>query len=448
MKRYIIYTFCFSLFASLANAQTLKWQKISEKSDSLEFSKLIIPEKYNIIKNTYLSEIKEWEIDNHISADSLFYLLSDWNKYQQPKKTGIICKYWVQINDKYKVPYFVYIPKNYNSKNKTALLVYYKGGWLNRDSYPSNFEKEIIKDNPTFKYLDEYNIIEVFPALKKDLAIYGNYGYLHLEKMVEQTKKLLNIDDNKVFLSGFSDGGKTVYNAASFIQTPFACFYPINSFPPSSPIYPNLVNRPIFSFSAEKDEITHYQSIKTKAEYVNKIGGNWTFRLLSDKTHFYYPYENEIIPIVFEHIKVTSRNALPNKISYDRSFNSDEEIDWLQISIDTKMPPTKYQFKDTIRTYYIGGEESTIEYGENMGQVRASYFDNTFTLTTSQVNAITIKVSPLMVDINKKVKIVANGKVVFNEKIIPSKSFMIENFLKFFDRSQVYVNQIKIKIAE
>lgn len=375
-----------SLFLiSNSYAQSGKWNTLPEKSDSLALSRATDPEKSGISFNPHLSIINEWANDSRINADSLFQLLSHWHRYPTPLETRIVCQYQVQLDAEYQVPYFVYIPQNYDPRLKTALLVYYKGGWLNRSQYPHDYQQEIITDNPTFSYLDRYNVIEVFPALKNDLAIYGKYGYAHLQKMVVETKKIFNIADNKVFLAGFSDGGKTVYNAASFAQTPFACFYPINSFPPSSPTYPNLVNRPVFSFVAENDAITDWRSIKTKAEYVNKTGGKWTFWFMPGKSHFYKPYEKEILPLLFEHIQVSHRNPLPTRITYDRAFNDNDfkGTDWLQIYVNTQKAPTVYHFTDTVSTFSADGEESVRYYGENTGQVRAVCFDNTFTLTTS-----------------------------------------------------------------
>jgi len=450
-KKYMVrWIILLVLFVSNSYAQSGKWEVLAQKSDSAAFSGLLIPEKSGVGFNPYLSRIKEWADNSRISADSLFYLLSHWNAYPKAEKTGIICRYWVQLSDEYRVPYFVYIPEGYNPRHKTALLVYYKGGWLNRSQYPARYEQEIITDNPTFSYLDGYNVIEIFPALKNDLAIYGKYGYAHLQKMVAETKKIFNTDDNKVFLAGFSDGGKSVYNAASFVQTPFACFYPINSFPPSSPAYPNLINRPLFSFTAEKDAITDWRSIKTKAEYVNRIGGKWNFRFMPGKAHFYKPYEKEVLPLLFEYIKVTNRDPLPLKVTYDRSFNDDDfkGVDWLQISVNTQKPPTPYHFSDTVRTYSADGEESVRYYGEKTGQVRATFFDNTFTLITSQTDSVTLYISPLMVDLDRPVKVIINGKILFDEKVSASKSFMAAHFLQNFDRDMIFVNRITVSTPD
>lgn len=431
-----------------SHAQVDKWIQLASSADSTAFQKQLDPRLYGI-EPVDLGAVEQWKNDEKISGDSLFKLLSNWNPYPTPKGTGIICRLTAQVDTNLSVPYFIYLPKHYNPQRKSVLLVYFKGGWLSRRELPDDYEKEIVKDNPTFSYLDEYNVVEVFPALHSSLAIYGNYGYQHLKTLVTETKKRFNIDDNKVFLAGYSDGGKTVYNASYLAQTDFACFYPINGAIVSPPFLPNWINRPLFSFVAKRDELTDPRSIRTKAEHARQLGAEWTYREL-DKTHYYKPYAGTILPTMFQHILQTSRNPFPQRIAYDRSFNDPaiKGIDWLQIYVNTKKTASPFHFTDSIRTFSGSGEERNYLYGEKTGQVRADFFNNTFTITTSQVDSITIFISPLMVDMDAPVRIIINNKERFNGIIHWSKEFMAERFLQEFDKSQLFVNKVDIRVEE
>lgn len=448
-----IYTNWFLLIISMfignqLSSQVDRWKKRVQQLDSAAFEKEIDPARYGLGKPADLTLIEKWKNDETVSADSLYTLLTGWNKYQKPGRNGIICRYWVQIAPSVSVPYFVYIPRGYDPSYKTALLIYYKGGWMSRSQFPGNYIKEIVTDNPTFDYLDEYNMIEIYPALRQDLAIYGKYGYEHLMAMLTETRKRFNIDDNKIFLSGFSDGGKTVYNASFLLQTPFACFYPINGSFPSRPDFSNFINRPVYSIVAEKDELTVPQSIRTKAGYASQMGASWIYRELADKKHLYHKYAGEVLPVLFRHMQVTSRQALPVSLAYDRGYNDPafKGIDWLQISVDTKLSPASHHFTDSIHTFSMSGEASDYLYGEKTGQVRAHCLDNTFTITASQVDMVTLYISPLMVDLQKPVTVVINGRKMFEHKVMASKEFMASWFLNSFDRTQVFVNKIEVAV--
>ncbi|MBL4707368.1 MAG: hypothetical protein JKY48_02885 [Flavobacteriales bacterium] len=216
------------LSSTFSFGQTEKWIEYSKKLSNKQFEEKIQASNYNLVSNNFLFQLKKWKLYKDISAETVYQNIIGWNKYPKPKRTGIIIQRQIQLDSAKNVPYYIYIPENYSSNLPTKLLVYYKGGWISRDSFPSNVAKEIINDNPTFSYLDIYNIIEIFPALNRDLAIYGMYGYKHLRLMLADTKKVLNIDDNQVYLAGFSDGGRTVYNLAYLRPTQFASFYSIN----------------------------------------------------------------------------------------------------------------------------------------------------------------------------------------------------------------------------
>src|SRR5699024_3013470 len=121
-------------------------------------------------------------------------------------------------------------------------------------------------------------------------------------------------------------------------------------------------------------------------------------------------------------------------------------IDWLQISVDTKLSPASHHFTDSIHTFSMSGEASDYLYGEKTGQVRAHYLDNTFTITASQVDMVTLYISPLMVDLQKPVTVVINGRKMFEHKVMASKEFMASWFLNSFDRAQVFVNKIEVAV--
>lgn len=404
--------------------------------------------KSNSVKdNPSLRLIGQWESAPAITGDSLYQLLSAWDKYPAPAKTGTICEYTLRLDTNYTVPYFVYIPQHYDPKQKTVLLVYYKGGWLSRKTLPENYRDEITGDNPTFGYLDKYNIIEIFPALEAKLAIYGYYGYAHLQKMVTHTKQLFNIDDNRVFMAGFSDGGTSAYNAAYLAPSQFACFYPINGAIVSPPYYPNFLNRPVYSFVAEKDQLYHKNSILSKALYASELGANWSYRELPGRGHFYFPYQQEILPVMFGHMQTVVRHPHPPTITYHRGFNdtaSFSGIDWLQFTANTNLPPTPFHFTDSVHTFRSNGEPNDYLYGEKTGQVKARYFNNCFTIETSMVSEVEIYISPLMVNMQLPVKVIVNGSERFNERVSYAKDFMAGNFMKTFDRQQVWVNKIVI----
>ena len=113
-----------------------------------------------------------------------------------------------------------------------------------------------------------------------------------------------------------------------------------------------------------------------------------------------------------------------------------------------RSPPAAPHFTDSIHTYSMSGEASDYLYGEKTGQVRAHYLANTFTITASKTDKITLYISPLMVDLQKPVSVVINGKKMFEHKVTASKEFIASWFLSNFDRAQLFVNKIEVAVGE
>lgn len=438
--------FLFIISSIFCFGQTKKWEEFSKKLSNEKFEKKILASNYNLNSNNFINEIEEWKSNNKVSAKMVYQNIISWNKYPKPKRTGIIIKREVRLETKKSVPYYIYIPKNYNPNLPTKLLIYYKGGWISRDTLPNNVAKEIINDNPTFSYLDKNNIIEIFPALNSDLAIYGFFGYKHLRLMLSDTKKLLNIDDDRVYLAGFSDGGRTIYNLAFLRPTSFASFYSINGIFNSSRMnYPNFSNRSITTYYGTKDKLANPKFALSVAQIAKKFGANWKLYSFDGK-HFYYPNKKIILQRLFTEIKNSTRNPFPNKILYHKDYDFDEfdGIDWLHIKTNTKRTPKDWHFSSNLSIQKNDQEIDSIKYGQKTAQTKANYFNNSFHIKTSLVDEVELYISPIMIDMNRPVKVILNGKEVYNQKIEFNKQFMIDNFIKKFDRRQVWVNKIKI----
>lgn len=441
------------LVVTSSYGQVDKWEKYMKTKNSTEFQKLLQPDIYNLSQNKALARITSWEKDSAITGKMVYDAITHWSTYPTPTQTGVLLKYHVKLKDtkiatNYSPPFYVYLPKGYTPNKPSKLLVYYKGGWISRKEFPEYIDKEIIDDNPTFKYLDQYNIIQIFPALKSNLAIFGWYGYEHLEKLLLATKQLFNIDDNQVYLAGFSDGGRTVYNIAFLAPSPFAGFYSINgTFNNFYMNFPNFSNRSITSFAAKKDQLVDYKTTLAIAEKANTYGTNWNVHVF-DEGHFYFPYEKKILPTLFQSVNNTSRSPFPNRIVYHKDYDYSyfKGIDWLHFKTNMQKKPEPWHHTSTLTLPAKDSKSETLQYGQKTAQVNASYFNNTYTIKASLVEEVTIYISPTMVNLKQPVRIIINGKEVFYQQVGYDKAFLIEQFRNKFDRKQVWIQKITVKV--
>ena len=78
--------------------------------------------------------------------------------------------------------------------------------------------------------------------------------------------------------------------------------------------------------------------------------------------------------------------------------------------------------------------------------MRATCFNNTYTLETSLVDEVILYVSPVMVDLAQPIRVVVNGQERFNGRVAASKAFINQQFQTRMDRQQLFVNELRIKL--
>jgi len=105
--------------------------------------------------------------------------------------------------------------------------------------------------------------IYVMPYAWRDAPWWSTRQIENLRAIIDLVKRTYNVDENRVALSGVSDGGTGVYYAAMRDTTPFASFLPLNGFigvlenetaEADGDLFPNnLLNKPLFIVNGGRD---------------------------------------------------------------------------------------------------------------------------------------------------------------------------------------------------
>jgi len=142
----------------------------------------------------------------------------------------------------------------------------------------------------------------------------------------------------------------------------------------------------------------------------------------------------------------------PEKI-WEADKGQPRRVDWLELlEVDETRPRADWHklviARNSKRTDQ--GEELTdpLVQNEKSGCVKAVYNANTFTLTTSRVSKVKLWIHPEMVQLDKPVRVVANGKEVFNKVVNYDSILMMNQFFESFDRRLVWVNAITIDVPK
>lgn len=183
-------------------------------------------------------KISQVQADTKITADAAFKLLTDWNNYPELKVTGKDYTWFYQDATFGKVPMRVYIPTNYrnNKKSPCILMLHGAEGGVRFGDIDSLNKADDLYD--VFKSLMDEGYIIIRPVAdrskKFDWAVnkwrdQPNLTYQAINNMLISLKRVLNIDDNKVFAFGHSDGSDGATGLGVYDPRPYAGIIAYNS---------------------------------------------------------------------------------------------------------------------------------------------------------------------------------------------------------------------------
>jgi hypothetical protein len=123
--------------------------------------------------------------------------------------------------------------------------------------------------------------IYVVPYAWADQPWWGTDQVLNLAGIVDRVKRLYNVDENRVVLSGVSDGGTGAYFVAMRETTPFASFLPLNGYilvlalrdiDDGLIFANNLRNKPIFAVNGGRDPLYPTRVVDPTIEHMTRGG--------------------------------------------------------------------------------------------------------------------------------------------------------------------------------
>ena len=147
----------------------------------------------------------------------------------------------------------------------------------------------------------------------------------NLARILDRLKRTYNIDENRVYLTGASDGGTGVFYFAFRDPTPWSSFLPLISdmtvlAAPSTraegEIYPgNAVNRPLYVVNTGRDRLYPAHATQIHVNHLQELGGTVVFRVYPEMEHSTRWWENErpeFEAFVHDH----PREPYPDRISW------------------------------------------------------------------------------------------------------------------------------------
>lgn len=399
--------------------------------------------------------VRDWADDLTVSDAELARRLKGFRAYAQPKRTGA----WMLGTHRFAasgatpldVDYWVYVPKGYRADRSTPTLVYSHQGWFyNPNPRPWSYQNNLF-DNPARDAVAKDGLIEIMPLGSRKIDGSTPQGVEAVRQILVDVKRVLNVDDDRTYLMGHSNGGSLAYRAAGLDPTPYAAFVPLNGWPDPSIAMANFQNRNLFALSAEADDTFPNADVRAIHDAVAGIAPSWDLQTVPKGDHALEPFIDAWMPHLFARMRETRRRPFaPDRFWEGRAPGG---VDWLSaVALDPTRPRTLWHplvVTPNVKTHGDGQGGSPAgphEQNADFGAVRATYRANVFTLETSRVTKVALWISPEMVDLTRPVRVIVDGKEAFSGTVKIDRKAMTERFLDTFDRSARPVARLEIAV--
>jgi hypothetical protein len=302
--------------------------------------------------------------------------------------------------------------------------------------------------------------IYVLPYAWNDAPWWGDDQILNLNAIVDALKRKYNIDENHVVVSGVSDGATGTYFIAMRDTTPFASFLPLNGFIgvlsnaeiDDGRIFPsNLRNKPMFVVNGGRDRLYPTSIVEPYTRHLMSAGVEMDYHPQPDGEHNtkWWP---EIQDLFEKFVVDHPRNPNPDKLTWQTADLSHNRAHWLVIDELGSAPGEAKELPDAnvvarSETALIAETEGPMfTRPKPAGRVDLVRSGNTVQATTRGVTAFTLLLSPDTFDFTQPVKVVANGREVFNARVDRSVATLLKWAARDNDRTMLYAAELHIKL--
>jgi hypothetical protein len=176
--------------------------------------------------------------------------------------------------------YEVVVPEQYDPARQYQVRVQLHGGVMMREA--SQPRGRGGRGGRSGGPLEGAEQIYLLPTAWRDAPWWSRVQLENLDAILDTVKRTYNVDENRVLLSGVSDGASGLYYIAMKQTTPFASFLPLNGFlmvlandqlAIDSDLFPtNLLNKPFFIVNGGQDPLYPIRNVQPFVDHLRDNG--------------------------------------------------------------------------------------------------------------------------------------------------------------------------------
>jgi predicted esterase len=333
--------------------------------------------------------------------------------------------------------YVLVVPDDYDPGRRYPVAFYLHGGVSRPDPGPGGGWWR------NYDVVTGHDRIAVLPLSWADAFWWHRNQAENLRAILSEVKRTYNVDENRVYAFGTSDGGTGAYFLAFRDVTPWAGFLPFIAHPavlmaPQNGAdglmhLGNLTNKPLFIVNGKTDPLYPVQSVAPFLGAFSRVGVDFTFTAkdAGHTTRWWPEEETNIERFIAEH----PRDPHPVRVMWaSETTDRYNRAHW--VVIDELGPVQGDSGRESLANLTADPEA---------GIVLAVRDGNTVATAIRRVRQLTLLISPEVFDLGEPIRVEVNGEVVFERRVEPDPGVLRKWAARDEDRTMLYAAEITVR---
>jgi predicted esterase len=338
--------------------------------------------------------------------------------------------------------YTVDVPESYDPARAYPVRVQLHGGVMMRETGAPRAGR----GGPMNVTLRGEEQIYVMPTAWRDAPWWSDAQIDNLRAILDTLKRTYNVDENRVTLTGVSDGATATYYVAMRDTTPYASFEPLNGFIKvlangtlgiDGDLHAaNLENKPFFAVNGALDPLYPAAVVGRYTERLAAAGVPIEYHPRAEGVHstaWWPDVKDSFERFVREH----PRKPLPDRLTWETDrIDRHNRAHWL--TIDKLASPSGETANDGLDLF---------SHRRPSGRVELARHGNTVDAVTHGVAEFSVLVSPDVFDLARPITVVANGRTIFDGTVPTSLHTLLKWAARDNDRTMLFVAELHLKTS-
>jgi pimeloyl-ACP methyl ester carboxylesterase len=242
-------------------------------------------------------------------------------------------------------PWVLLVPRDYDPSVPAPLLVVLHGGVGAAEVHDDPVGS--VSENELGALALEGGWIALFPFGQAGATWWDEVGMTNIRDLVRTVKREFNVDDDRVWMAGFSDGASAGFAHAMLAPTDYAAFVALNgymgvaSLDGDLPTYaPNMAATPIFATTTFDDGLYPSRKMAPSIAMARAAGADIYYREFPGE-HDFDDVVSEL-PAIARFLERHPRDPLPSRIVWEAGSTDFGKCRWLAIDRITTDEPSPW----------------------------------------------------------------------------------------------------------